>query len=44
MADSNFTIKVLGPDDLPLMDQLLNVFADAFEDPEAYSSQRPDSA
>jgi aminoglycoside 3-N-acetyltransferase I len=39
---SPFTISHLGPDDLPLMDQLLDVFAAAFEDPESYSSARPD--
>jgi aminoglycoside 3-N-acetyltransferase I len=41
MPASDFTIAMLGPDDLLLMDQLLNVFSGAFEDPENYSSARP---
>jgi aminoglycoside 3-N-acetyltransferase I len=41
MPKSDFTIATLGPDDLLLMDQLLDVFSDAFESPEHYSAARP---
>jgi aminoglycoside 3-N-acetyltransferase I len=41
MPESDFTISQLGPDDLPLMEQLLDVFSDAFEDPDSYASARP---
>jgi aminoglycoside 3-N-acetyltransferase I len=42
MPKSDFRITTLGPDDLLLMDQLLDVFSGAFEDFENYSSARPD--
>jgi aminoglycoside 3-N-acetyltransferase I len=35
------TIRRLSSDDLPLMDALLTLFAEAFEDPESYSAKRP---
>jgi aminoglycoside 3-N-acetyltransferase I len=41
MPMSDFTIATLGPDDLLLMDQLLDIFSDAFESPEHYSAARP---
>jgi aminoglycoside 3-N-acetyltransferase I len=37
----NITVRHLGPDDLPLFDALLSVFAEAFEDPESYNDARP---
>jgi aminoglycoside 3-N-acetyltransferase I len=41
MPASDVTIAMLRPDDLLLMDQLLDAFSGAFEDPENYSSARP---
>jgi aminoglycoside 3-N-acetyltransferase I len=41
MPASDVTIAMLRPDDLLLMDQLLDAFCGAFEDPENYSSARP---
>ena len=38
------TIRLLGPADLPLMDQLLGMFGAAFEDPASYDQARPDDA
>jgi aminoglycoside 3-N-acetyltransferase I len=37
-------IRHLGPDDLPLLDSMLDLFAEAFDAPEAYSSARPSPA
>jgi aminoglycoside 3-N-acetyltransferase I len=37
----NVTVHHLGPDDLPLFDSLLSLFADAFDDPQSYNSARP---
>ena len=34
-------IRQLGPDDLPLMDGLLTMFGEAFDDLESYSAARP---
>lgn len=44
MSKTDFTTKILGPDDLPLMDQVLDVFAAAFDDPQSYASTRPSAA
>jgi aminoglycoside 3-N-acetyltransferase I len=43
MTVGKFSVVTLGPDDLRLIDQMLDVFSDAFEDPEHYSSARPAS-
>jgi len=37
-------ICLLGPDDLPMMHEMLGMFGAAFEDPTAYDSARPDDA
>jgi aminoglycoside 3-N-acetyltransferase I len=34
-------IRRLTPDDLPLLDSILDLFAEAFDAPEAYSAERP---
>lgn len=39
----NLSIRHLSADDVPLMDGLLSVFDTAFEDPDSYSSARPDA-
>jgi aminoglycoside 3-N-acetyltransferase I len=41
MPVGKFSVVTLGPDDLRLMDEMLDVFSDAFEDPEHYSNTRP---
>jgi aminoglycoside 3-N-acetyltransferase I len=41
MAIGQISVVTLGSYDLQLMDQMLDVFSDAFEDPENYSSARP---
>lgn len=38
------TVRRLGPDDLPLMDALLTVFGEAFEDVDTYCGKRPSAA
>ena len=38
------TIHVLGPDDVALMQAMLTMFGEAFEDVAAYNAARPDSA
>lgn len=38
---SNFALRHIGPDDVSLVDQLLSVFGEAFEDHISYSSARP---
>jgi ribosomal protein S18 acetylase RimI-like enzyme len=38
------TCRTLSPDDLPLFRQLIEVFADAFEDRETYLAEPPDDA
>ena len=38
------TVRPLGPDDLDGFDKLLDLFADAFEDPASYSTRRPSPA
>lgn len=40
----SFTIRRLSPEDLPLFDGLLSVFAEAFEDPASYNDARPSRA
>lgn len=37
----SFVIRQLGPDDLPLMDGLLTMFGNAFDDQESYTAARP---
>lgn len=37
-------VRLLGPDDLPLMHQMLGMFGAAFEDPASYDDARPDDA
>jgi len=39
-----YRIHTLGTDDLALHDGMLSLFAAAFEDPDSYSSRRPDAA
>jgi aminoglycoside 3-N-acetyltransferase I len=41
MAPSTTTIRTITADELSVMDQLLDLFAEAFEDPVAYRSARP---
>ena len=41
MQNAAFDIKRVTPDGLAVMDQLLDLFALAFEDPDAYASRRP---
>ncbi len=36
-------IRQLGPDDLPLMDGLVRMFGEAFDDPATYTGERPDA-
>ena len=38
------TIRVLGPDDVALMEELLGVFGDAFNEPGEYRALRPSQA
>jgi aminoglycoside 3-N-acetyltransferase I len=33
----------IGPDEVPLLEALLGVFAEAFEDPQSYNDHRPDA-
>jgi aminoglycoside 3-N-acetyltransferase I len=40
-APDNWTITQLGPDDLPLMDGLLDTFGRAFDEVDTYGSRRP---
>ena len=40
----SFTVQQLTASDLPLMNGLLDLFAEAFEDAESYSSARPSAA
>ncbi|MBV9834124.1 MAG: AAC(3)-I family aminoglycoside 3-N-acetyltransferase, partial [Alphaproteobacteria bacterium] len=37
------TIRVLQPDDVALMQQLLDVFGEAFDDPQSYGAARPNA-
>jgi ribosomal protein S18 acetylase RimI-like enzyme len=37
-------VRLLGPDDLSLMHQMLGMFGAAFEDPASYDDARPDDA
>jgi aminoglycoside 3-N-acetyltransferase I len=41
MASHPFTIRVLGPDDVAVMDGMLTMFGEAFGDPETYGRARP---
>ena len=41
---SGLEIRRLGPADLDLVDAVLGIFADAFEDPENYNRARPSAA
>lgn len=41
MATGSYEIRRLTADDVPLMQQLLDVFAEAFDDPCSYSAARP---
>lgn len=43
-AEMAAAIRLLGPDDLALMHQMLGMFGAAFEDSAAYDSARPDDA
>ncbi len=38
-----FVIRQLGPDDLALMDGLVAMFGEAFDDPATYTGNRPDA-
>jgi aminoglycoside 3-N-acetyltransferase I len=42
MSEATFTIRTLGPADVPTLRALLGVFGDAFEDVERYTAQQPD--
>lgn len=43
MSDSlAFTVRTLGPGDVGLLEALLGVFGEAFEEPETYNGARPD--
>lgn len=44
MNPSPFTVRVLGPDDVPALRALLAVFGEAFEDVERYTAAQPDDA
>ena len=44
MKPPAFTVRVLGPDDVPALRALLAVFGDAFEDVERYTAQQPEDA
>ncbi len=41
---SDVTLHQLGPDDLGLMAQLLDLFGGVFEEPQTYGAKRPDDA
>jgi aminoglycoside 3-N-acetyltransferase I len=40
----SYSIVRIGPGDLALMDGLLDVFGEAFEEPDTYGARRPDAA
>jgi len=41
MLSRSYTIRVLGSEDVPLMEAMLTMFGEAFEDVKAYSGNRP---
>jgi len=41
MAADSFTIRMLGPDDVPLLEGMSAMFGEAFEDRETYAGARP---
>ena len=41
---ASVTIRCLGPDDLAVMDGMLSMFGEAFDEQETYSGARPDRA
>jgi aminoglycoside 3-N-acetyltransferase I len=41
MPSPSFTIRVVGRDDVPLMEGMLTMFGEAFEEPETYGRARP---
>lgn len=43
-AKGSPTLRVLTPGDAPVLQAMLGVFADAFEDPQTYTAAPPDSA
>ena len=44
MAPHSVTIRLLGPDDIVLMEGLLTTFGEAFDEPETYGRARPSAA
>ena len=44
MVTPRITVRILGPDDIALMEAMLTMFGDAFEDARAYNSARPGTA
>ena len=44
MNTPRITVRILGPDDIALMEAMLTMFGDAFEDARAYNAARPDTA
>lgn len=39
----SITFHRIGPDEIPLLEAMLSVFAEAFEDPQSYNEHRPDA-
>ena len=44
MASQSFTIRVLGPDDIALMEGMSAMFGQAFGEPDTYGGARPSAA
>ena len=44
MTPVSFAIRLLGPDDVALMEGIMTTFGDAFGDPETYGGARPSAA
>ena len=44
MASQSFTIRVLGPDDVALMEGMSTMFGQAFGEPDTYGGARPSAA
>jgi len=44
MNATRITVRILGPGDVALMEAMLTMLGDAFEDARAYNSARPDTA
>jgi aminoglycoside 3-N-acetyltransferase I len=43
-VDKKFSIRVLGPDDVSLMEKLMTIFGKAFDELDTYTKQKPNRA